>query len=325
MNESVDNLIETNALIEQHIHGGFGIDFSICTAAEFVEFSKKILKYGVCGFYPTLVTDTLENIKTQIYEIKRAIQVQSSSKEHMAKILGVNLEACFLNPEKKGIHDETLFLAPTIENYKKIEDDVIKIVTLAPELDEDFALCKYLKSKGVKVSAGHCMGTDLSEVNQVTHLYNAMGAFSHKEKSTVVSALSDDEIFTEIIADFKHVQKDVLKITFRTKPLSRIILISDALPITHSSKESMKFCNKDVFMKDGKAVDAKGTMAGSTTFVSDIIKGLVKENMLDLKTAVSMGSTNISGNLSVLKDSKVYWTSDLNICAININGDIITF
>lgn len=323
MDESVDNLIETNALIEQHIHGGFGIDFASCTANDFVEFSKKILKYGVCGFFPTLATDSVENLSAQIYEIKKAMNFQTTSQTPMAKILGVHLEACFLNPLKKGIHNEELFLQPTIENYKLIEDDVIKIVTVAPELDEDFLLCKYLKLKGVRVSAGHCIGADLSHVEQVTHLYNAMGEFSHKSPSTVVSALSNDAVSAELIADLKHVSKEVLKITFRTKPLHRIILISDALPITHSNKESMEFCSKTVFLKDGKAVDENGIMAGSTAFVSDIIKLLVKERLLDLKTAVSMASTN----LTYLPDmnSQVYWDKDLNISAMNLNGNLITF
>ena len=329
MNNSADNLIETNALIEQHLHGGLGIDFSNCTAADFIEFSKKILKYGVCGFYPTLATDTIEHIRTQIYEIKKAIEFQESEKLQCAKILGVHLEAIFLNPQKKGIHDESLFLKPTIDNFQKIEDKAIKIVTLAPELDENFELCKYLKSKGIRVSAGHCKGADLSEVQQVTHLYNAMGEFSHKEPSTVVSALTNDNIYTEIIADGKHVQDNVLKITFRTKSLNKIILISDALPITHSNKESMEFCGKTVFLKNGKAVDANGTMAGSTTFVSDIIKRIVKVDMIDLRTAVTMASTNINNaainDIEILNNTKIYWTQDLDICAMSTNGDIITF
>ncbi len=323
MNESVDNLLETNALIEQHLHGGFGIDFSLCTAADFIDFSKKILKFGVCAFFPTLVTDTPEHIKTQLYEIEKAIQFQKSSDEPMAKIMGAHLEACFLNPEKKGIHNEAQFLKPSIENFKKIESPVIKIVTLAPEFDENFELCKYLKSKNIRVSAGHCMGADLSAVDQVTHLYNAMGTFSHKEKSTVVSALADDRIYTELIADGRHVQDDVLKITFRTKPLNKIILISDALPITHSDKETMTFCSKNVFLKDGKAVDANGTMAGSTTFVSDIIKRLIKNDILKLHTAVAMASDNLFYVPKI--NAKIYWDKDYTICAMNFNGSIITF
>ena len=323
MNNSIDNLKETNALIEQHIHGGFGIDFAKCNAREYLEFSKKIIQYGVCAFFPTLATDTVENLKRQIEEIKSAIKLQESEAEPMAKILGIHLEACFINPAKKGIHDENQLLKPSIENYSKLEDEAIKIVTLAPELDENNELCKYLKSKGVRVSAGHCLATDLSHVDQVTHLYNAMGSFSHREPSTAVSALAKDEIAAELIADFKHVQKDVLKITFRTKPLSKIILISDALPITHSEKESMEFCNKTVFMKNGKAVDEKGTIAGSTTFVADIIKGLVQEKLVDLETAVSMASSNIS--YVSKQNSKIYWDENYNVCAINLNGVLTVF
>lgn len=321
--QSVDNLIETKALIEQHLHGGFGIDFAVCDKKDFITFSKKILKFGVCGFFPTLATDTVENIQRQICEIKKAQEFQIDSQEPMAKILGVHLEACFLNPEKKGIHNESLFLKPTVENYKLFEDDVVKIVTVAPELDEGFELCKYLKSKGVRVSAGHCMGADLSAVQQVTHLYNAMGAFSHKDSSTVVTALSDEGVYAELIADFKHVQKEVLEITFKTKPHNKIILISDALPIAHSDCTEMTFCGKTVFLKDGKAVDSNDTMAGSTNFVSDIIKLLVKEQMLDLKTAVLMASTNI--NFIPEIDAQIFWDSDSNICAMNFEGNIITF
>lgn len=320
---SVDNLIETKALIEQHLHGGFGIDFANCKANGFIEFSKQILSFGVCGFFPTLATDSLENLRTQIAEIKQAMQIQSSSSEPMAKIFGVHLEACFLNPAKKGIHNEKQLLKPTIENYKQIEDEIVKIVTLAPELDDNFELCNYLKSQGIRVSAGHCIGNNLSCVQQVTHLYNAMGEFSHKNPSTVVSALSNDGIYTELIADGKHVQNEVLKITFKTKPLNKIILISDALPITHSDKESMEFCGKTVFLNGGKAIDENGTMAGSTAFVSEIIKRIAKDNLIDLKTAVSMASSNI--NFIPETDSKIYWDNDYNIRAISLNGNMIAF
>lgn len=320
---SVDNLIETDALIEQHIHGGFGIDFSLCKAEDFIEFSKKILRFGVCGFFPTLATDSIGNLKKQIYEIKKAQFLQSQFEEPMAKILGVHLEACFLNPEKKGIHNEKQLLLPSIDNYKLLEDDVIKIVTLAPELDEDNFLCNYLREKGVWISAGHTVASNLSMVNQVTHLYNAMGSFSHKEKSTVTSALVDDRLYAEIIADYKHVQKDVLKITFKTKSHNKLILISDALPISHSSLEKIEFCSKEVFLKDGKAVSSDGTMAGSTSFVSDIIKALVSDKFLDLRTATAMASSNIS---HIQKpNAQIFWDNELNICAMNFEGNLVTF
>ncbi len=299
------SLIETPAIIEQHIHGGFGIDFSNADTDGFIEFAKKITKFGVCGFYPTLATDSVDNLKKQISRIKTAAHSQPKDS---AKILGVNLEACFINPEKKGIHDESQLLKPTVANYKLLEDEIIKLVTIAPELDEGFELCHYLELKGVKVSAGHCLSSDLSAVDQVTHLYNAMGEFSHRVPSTVVSALHDDRISIELIGDFKHVTKEVLDLTFKMKPHDKIILISDALPIAHSDYESMTFCNRIVYLKDEKATDASGTLAGSVMFLSEIIKQLVHKNMLDFDTAVKMASTNI-----MPVSAKAYWDNDLNI------------
>ena len=125
--------MKTKLLIEQHFHGAFGIDFNKASVDDILYLSKKILKYGIGGIFPTIVTDSIENTKRAIKNIKEASQKQTSD---MAKILGIHLEGIFINPEKKGIHNPKYFLVPTIENYKLVEDDFIKIVTLAPELTE---------------------------------------------------------------------------------------------------------------------------------------------------------------------------------------------
>ena len=135
-----------------------------------------------------------------------------------------------------------------------------------------------------------------------------MGAFNHKSPSTAVSALADDRISVEIIADFRHVLPDIVKLVFRIKPEDKIILISDALPIAHSDLESIEFCGKTVFLKNNKAIDANGTMAGSTMFVYDIIRLLVKNGFCDLQTAVKMASKNI-----MPVNKKIYWNEDFDI------------
>ena len=179
----MQNLRQSKLIIEQHFHGAFGIDFSICSVEEVLELAKTLLKHGIGGFFPTLVTDSVENIKRQIVIFKKAQKLQT---EDMADLLGVHIEGIFLNPAKKGIHDETQFLDVTIENYQKIEDDIIKIVTLAPELDNDAELRKYLISKGIKIQAGHCIGGDLTYCTGATHLFNAMSGISHRSKSTAL-------------------------------------------------------------------------------------------------------------------------------------------
>lgn len=269
--------MKTKLLIEQHFHGCFGVDFNKATVEQVLELSKKIFQYGIGGIFPTLVTDTLENTRHAIDVIKAASEIQTKD---MAKILGIHLEGIFLNPEKKGIHNPEHFLVPTIENYKLIENDFIKIVTLAPELDNNFELSKYLLSKGIKVQAGHCTGGDLACCTGATHLYNAMSGVVHRGKTTALSALIDDNLYTEIIADGVHVSQDALKLLFKSKPLDKIILVSDSLPITKSDKKEMIFADEKVYYDGERAASADGTIAGSTTLLPEIIKRLYKSGLL---------------------------------------------
>ena len=275
--------MKTKLIIEQHFHGAFGINFNNCSVDDVLELSKEIVKYGIGGIFPTLATDSVENIKKQISVIKEAAQRQTSD---MARIFGVHLEGIFLNPEKKGIHDEKFFLKPTVENYKLIEDDFIKILTYAPELDENYALAKYLLTKDVKIQAGHCLGGDLSYCDGATHLFNAMSGIVQRGTSTALTALTDDSIYTEIIADGVHISDSIIRLVFKAKPLDKILLISDCLPITKSGLEEMVFEGETIYFDGEKATSKEGTLAGSTKLLPNIIKrlgimGLFKPQLIE--------------------------------------------
>ena len=250
-------------LLEQHIHGAFGIDFNTAGVNEVVFVAEKLYNCGIVAFFPTLVTDSIANINRQIAVIKEAAKT-------CPRILGIHLEGIFINPEKKGIHNSEHFMSLTVENYKLIEDDFIKIVTLAPELDE--GLIEYLHSKGVKVQAGHCTGW--GNVDGATHTFNAMSGINHREKSSVLSALIEDNIFAEIIADGLHVSDEALKLFFKSKPVDKVILISDALPITHSDLEETIFADSKIYYDGTKATSTDGTIAGSTMLLDEIVERL---------------------------------------------------
>lgn len=283
--------MKTKLLIEQHFHGCFGIDFNTASPDDVLFLSKEILKYGIGGIFPTIVTDSVENTKRAISVIKEASNRQTPD---MAKILGIHLEGIFLNPEKKGIHNPEYFLKPTVENFKLIEDDFIKIVTLAPELcyarshveqsecdllnTGKSCLIDYLNKKGIKVQAGHCTGGDLTGCTGVTHLFNAMSGITHRGSSTALSALIND-VYTEIIADGIHVSDDALKLVFKVK--DKVILISDCLPCTKSDIKEFTFADEKVYYDGTKATSKEGTLAGSTSLLPDIIKRLAKQNLFN--------------------------------------------
>lgn len=262
--------MKTPLIIEQHMHGAFGVDFNKANVDGIVEVAHKLRKIGIGGFFPTLVTDSIENIKRQIGIIKEAAKKTNS-------ILGIHLEGIFINAQKKGIHNPEHFLALTVENYQKIEDDFIKIVTLAPELDE--GLISYLKAKGVKIQAGHCVGW--GEVDGATHTFNAMSGVTHRGSSTALSAMIEDRVYAEIIADGLHVSDEALKLFFRAKPANRVILISDALPITYSDQKEAIFADSKIFYDGKKATSADGTIAGSTKLLPEIIKILGQKGLFN--------------------------------------------
>ena len=301
--------MKTKLLIEQHFHGCFGIDFNKASIDDVLYLSKEILKYGIGGIFPTIVTDNVENTKRAISIIKEASKRQTSD---MAKILGIHLEGIFLNPEKKGIHNPTHFLKLTPENYKLIEDDFIKIITLAPELDE--GLLDYLSDKDIKIQAGHCTGGNLSKCTGATHLFNAMSGITHRGTSTTLSALINDNIYTEIIADGIHVSDDALKLVFKTKPQDKILLISDSLPITKSNLKEMIFADEKVYYDGIKATSKEGTIAGSTTLIPDIIKRLAKVNLFNpeyINNPYNYHNIDIEGFIE--------WDNDWNIKRIQKN------
>lgn len=320
--------MRTKLLIEQHFHGAFGVNFNTATVDDILFLSKEILKYGIGGIFPTLVTDSVENINRAVAVIKEAAARQSKD---MAKILGIHLEGIFINEKKKGIHNPVHFLAPTVENYKLLEDDFIKIVTLAPELNVD--LIEYLKENGIKVQAGHCVGGDLTGCTGTTHTFNAMEGISHRGKSTTLSALINDDLYSEVIADGVHVSDDALKLFFKCKPADKVILVSDCLPCTaysplplgegristrgtsvRNSGEGIwafDFADSEIFYDGERAASKDGTLAGSTTLLPDIINRLHSVGMFNpqfIENPYNYHNIDIEGS--------VEWDDDWNILQI---------
>lgn len=343
--------MRTKLIIEQHFHGCFGIDFNKATVDDVLFLSKEILKHGIGGIFPTLVTDSVENIKRAISVIKEAKEKQTPD---MANILGIHLEGIFINPEKKGIHNPAHFLAPTVENYKLVADDFIKIVTLAPELiplipsgtfshaeEKAQNLIEHLSEKGVKVQAGHCVGGDLTGCAGVTHLFNAMSGVAHRGETTALSALVDDNIYTEIIGDGIHVSDKALELVFKCKPLEKIILISDSLPCTNYNPHSLSegkqllmsganvrdvgtgeklefvFADEKVYYDGIKATSKDGTIAGSTTMIPKIIKRLIKSNIVKNTNDVTQLITNPYNYNNIDIGGSVEWDDDFNIIKVN--------
>ncbi|KAF6716806.1 putative N-acetylglucosamine-6-phosphate deacetylase [Oryzias melastigma] len=243
--EKVDceNSIIAPGFIDIQINGGYGIDFSkpsddVDAGVSFV--AKKILEHGVTSFCPTLVTSPPE----VYHKVLPQITVRDGG-AHGAGVLGFHLEGPFISAEKKGAHPEQFLrtfqpggFQDLMETYGSL--DGVAMVTLAPELSGSHAVVRELCQRGIKVSLGHSVA-DLSQAEEavqhgascITHLFNAMQPFHHRDPG-IVGLLTSDKIpagrtvFYGMIADGIHTNPAALRIAHRAHP-SGLVLVTDAI------------------------------------------------------------------------------------------------
>ncbi len=272
----------TPGLIDQHIHGGYGCDFNTADVDTITEFLMQLPKHGITTVCPTVMTAPLENIKKQVQKIKQA---KNNLPAGAAKIVGINLEGPFINPDYKGAHSKDYIFPLTIENYRKIEDEEIKIITIAPELDKNKELTGYLQDKNIIISAGHSCAENLYGLKHVTHLFNAMPPLRHRTPGLIGSSLVDDDVFVEVIADHNHLHPDIIKLIIRTKPSDKVIFVSDCLSF------------EDKVKKDDAAVSGQGNLIGSLILLDSVIRKNL--NIAELKDLLIYCSLNPAKNLGL--------------------------
>ncbi|MEI8389327.1 MAG: N-acetylglucosamine-6-phosphate deacetylase [bacterium] len=328
-----NELTITPGLVDQHIHGGYGIDFNNAKAEEILYLTKKMPEYGVTSLVATIMTDSEENIKRQIKEISAAIETQP---ENSAKIIGIHLEGPFLNPDFKGIHPDNYILEPNIKNFEKFENDYIKIVSFAPELDKNMEFTKYLLKKDIIPSAGHSRATheELKTaagigLKQVTHLFNAMPQLHHRNPGIIGETLVNDEIYAEVIADNEHLHPIILDLILRTKPKSKIIFISDSLPLNKNAEDHIIFGGQKIYRKNEKAVNEKGTFAGSLAFLDDNFRK--NQDKISFSDFLMFSSLNPANNLGLTTKGfidkgfdadLVLWDENFQVKQTIISGNI---
>ena len=331
------NMVVTPGLIDQHIHGGYGCDFNKSSVDEILELAEKLPVHGITSIVPTIMTAPVAVIQKQIQLVKLA---KEKLAHNNTKFLGIHLEGPYLCPKYKGIQPESSILTPTVENFKKIEDKEIKIVSFSPELDVDFELTKYLAAKNIVPSAGHTSASSvvIKEANkfglkQITHLFNAMPQLHHRNPGVLGEALVNDDIFIEIIADGLHVDPIVMEIVFRCKPKSKVIFISDCLPLNMAKSDSVLFGGQQIYRKEGKAVNSEGTFAGSLIFLDSALRNFADGSINELSKYIGFLTHNSADNLGyenlgyIAKDyiaDIVIWNPDKNFETVTtiINGKI---
>ncbi len=270
----------TPGFVDVHIHGAKGSDFCDGAASDIETMCEYLGGEGVTSFCGTTMAFS-EEILTGIFNTAKPY----FGKEGYGAVLrGVNMEGPFFNRAKKGAQAEKFIVDPQIGFFDRVYDLIdgnIKIVDVAPELP---GACDFIAhaSKKCVVSIAHTSANfDQAKAGfaagatHVTHLFNAMPAFAHRDPS-VVGAAMDDANEVEMISDGIHLHPNVVRSVFKMFGADRVCLISDSMRACGMPNGEYSLGGQKVFMTDGKATLQDGVIAGSATCLAECFRRAVK-------------------------------------------------
>lgn len=301
-----EDAIVVPGFIDEHIHGSAGADAMDGTVSALETIARSIAGEGTVGFLATTMTQSPENISKAMSAVK---EYKSEKRSYGAEVLGVHLEGPYINKSKAGAQPEIYICNPSIEQFSKynvLSGNNIKIVTFAPESDGSREFVGYLKENGIRANVGHTSAKfTLAEealnwgATGITHTFNAQSAFTHREAGVVGAALLLDDYTCELICDTIHVSVPAIKILVKNKPHDKLVLITDAMRAKNLGDTVSELGGQTVYVKNGEARLADGTLAGSVLRMNDAVKNMVTKCGVDFCTAVDFASANPARNLGI--------------------------
>lgn len=310
---NLEGYIILPGFVDIHTHACIGHDMTDGNSNSVMKISEWLATKGVTSFCPTSMTLSIEDLKKSF---RYTADVQG--KESGAYIHGINMEGPFISPEKKGAQSKEYIISPDFDIFCKLNSICkISIVDIAPEMPNADEFIKKA-TEVCTVSAAHTQADydtavkafDLG-INHITHLFNAMPPLLSRAPGLVGAAMDDERIFCEIICDGIHIAPSVLRTTFRVLGEDRSIVISDSMAAAGMCDGEYSLGGQKVFVENGKATLADGTVAGSTTNIFDEFKNLLKFG-IPLKQAVksctinpakSIKADNITGSITEGKNA----------------------
>lgn len=320
--------------IDMHVHGTNQADFMDASTESIETILSNLPKEGTTSLLATTMTESIENIE-------KALIALANMKEYSgSRLLGVHLEGPFINSDYQGAQNINHIKQGTIdlyERFKKASNNMIKLITLAPEIQTD-EFINHIINDGVILSMGHSSASHDEVVKarelgikRVTHCYNAMRHLHHREIGLTGAALLYDDINIELIADLKHVSKPALELAYKLKK-NTIQLVSDSIRGKNMPDGMYDLGGQTVHVKNQLPYTEKGVIAGSTLALNkaakhmfDITKdNVILSHMLSTHQAQELGINHELGSIEEgLMADLVIVDQDFNVMMTIIKGEII--
>ena len=292
-------------LIDVHVHGGGGRSLMTDDPVEVRAYARWVVRHGVTSFLISTSGRDHAEILRRLSALAPVVGREAGS----ARVLGFHLEGPYINPVRKGAFDARWLRPPSAGEYRDLFEasgGAIRQMTLAPELPGADALIRAIVESGAAAAIGHTDATyeqvrraiDLGATH-VTHCFNAMRPFGHRDPGVLGAILESDAVSAELIGDGAHVDYAAARVLLRAKGADRIVLVTDGMPLAGTPDGEAEWEGERIRVDGGKAVRDDGTIVGGVTTLDQMVQNAAQYMGVERDDALRMASGNAARAVGV--------------------------
>jgi N-acetylglucosamine-6-phosphate deacetylase len=308
--------------LDLQLNGGFGCDFTI-DPGSIVHVAQRLPHTGVTGFLPTCITSPIEGYGAWLAAAQAAADVVNG--EPAAQVLGVHLEGVYFSPQKAGAHNPELLRPINVDEIltQYAATPLVRIVTLAPELEGADEAIRALHARGILVSAGHSNATFDQATHALaagigwgTHLFNAMHDLRHREPG-IAAALLLAPLPVGLIADGVHLHPAIVQMVYRIKGAAGITLVTDAMAAMGNPPGRYNLGGYEVNVDGHSARLPNGTLAGSILTMDGAVRHLIAQSGCTPAEALTMASRTPADLLGLSSKGRIAAGADADLVLLD--------
>ena len=325
-------------LIDVHCHGFQGMDASNGDLNELLRMSEIKARSGVTAWLPTTMTLGWPVLEKCFSAVRVAMDETAKSGFNGARVLGCHAEGPFINARRKGAQAESGIQKPDAGKLRPWAD-VIRLITIAPEVEEALECVRAARAMGIAVSMGHTDATAAQAiqgieagVTHVTHTFNAMPPLNHREPGVIGAALNSEQVYCELICDTFHVSPMLFPVMAKLKP-DHLVLITDSIQVAGLPDGVYDQLGATVIVDGIRCRFPDGTIAGSALTLDRAVRNMVRHGGVPLWRAVAMaslyparsiGADGKKGSLAPGKDADIVIADpDFNVRRTFVGGECV--
>ena len=328
--EDLDGALVIPGLVDIHVHGCAGADFSDGDYAGLVRMARYLARRGVTSFAPASMTLPYDALDKAFHA---AARLRREGLADGARLMGIQMEGPFLSREKRGSQNPAYLRLPDWDRFLRLYDaaeELLRIVDVAPELPGAVEFTRRASEK-CRVSVAHtAAGYDQAAAvfdagaTHLTHLFNAMSGIHHRHPGPIGAASERENVTAELICDGIHVHPRAVRMAFRLFP-GRICLISDALRCCGMADGSYSLGGQEILLSGGVARLTGGTIAGSAADLYQCMRravsfGIPREQAVWAATALPARVIGRESETGAIADGRA---ADFVICGGELEPEAV--